>query len=474
MNEWLRGNVAERARLLSKRALTVTRHRLSAWQGLSPVRLILNRWFPERQIVLRSGERVRFLMVPSWMQIGVLCGLVFVVVGVGGLAGAYHNLHKAIHRKEAVISEVSERAAALGNLRQDLATADEQYAEMSAQFDDLRQQLDMATADNDALRGSIDAAEARGVVLDKERLGLEQQLQDAELALSNKSGNLNQLSRQLTDNRATLHEAEIARGALQKKLQQLQADSQAADERTSDLKTALTSRERQLHDLATERDRLRAQLDRQIPAPATARGSSLQGYGTDLEHLIASTGVDLDKLLGSLGSVPAGQGGPFIALGSVKEQTSKQREEVLQSLAKSLPLAAPLAHYQLESGFGPRVDPIRHRAAFHSGLDLSAPYRTPVLSTAPGTVTFTGSESEYGRVVEITHAHGIVTRYAHLHRITVAPGEKVAAHQEIGELGSSGRTTGPHVHYEILVDGTAVDPAKFMNAGKGVEQIGGK
>jgi murein DD-endopeptidase MepM/ murein hydrolase activator NlpD len=77
-------------------------------------------------------------------------------------------------------------------------------------------------------------------------------------------------------------------------------------------------------------------------------------------------------------------------------------------------------------------------------------------------------------MVEIDHGHGIVTRYAHLHRILVARGQKVAAHTVIGELGSTGRSTGPHVHYEVDVDGTPLDPAKFMEAGKNVVQISGK
>ncbi|HEU5479507.1 MAG TPA: M23 family metallopeptidase, partial [Candidatus Tumulicola sp.] len=139
-----------------------------------------------------------------------------------------------------------------------------------------------------------------------------------------------------------------------------------------------------------------------------------------------------------------------------------------------LPLRSPLDQYQLRSDFGPRIDPINHRASFHPGLDLAAPYKSAVYSTGPGTVVFTGTREGYGRMVEIDHGHGIVTRYAHLHRILVARGQKVAAHTKVGELGSTGRSTGPHVHYEVDVDGTPLDPAKFMEAGKNVVQISGK
>jgi murein DD-endopeptidase MepM/ murein hydrolase activator NlpD len=427
------------------------------------------RIFPERQFLLRSGDRVRYLSLPGWLQASVVAALLVVVGGVGGLAGAYHNLHKALHRKEAQISEADTRAASLDSLRQNLAETDEQYATMSLQFDDVRQQLDAANAENDKMRGAIEEAEARAVALDKTRLALEDRLHGAEQALTGKSGNVTQLGQQLADSRSELRDAEAARSTLQKKLQQLQADSETSTSRAGQLKLTLSASERKLLDIAAERDRLRSSLDQQgsLIRPAPGKGSS-----SELERLIASTGVDLDKLLGRFAATPPAQGGPYVAYDPRRVADDSKRTEELLSLVKTLPLAAPLVRYQVESGFGERVDPILHgRLAFHSGVDLSAPYRSPVMATAPGTVTFTGVKDDYGRVVEITHAHGIVTRYAHLHRILVAPGQTVGLHTIIAELGSTGRSTGPHVHYEVLVDGQPVDPAKFLEAGKSVGQI---
>ena len=426
------------------------------------------RLFPERQFLLRSGEKVRYLLLPGWMQAGALTMAVALVGGVGGLAGAYHHLHKAIHEKEAAAEAASARAEALANLRQSLAQADDQYGQITQQFEDMKAQLDGANADNETLRNSIEAAEARVAALDKTRLQLEQRLNGAEQALAGKSGNLAQLQKQLSLSRGELHQAELARTGLANKLQQLQADSQTSTSRTSQLKESLAMREQELRQIATERDRLRTQLDQQ---DTTAQAGG-QGYAGELERLIASTGIDIERYVGRLAAPAAGQGGPYVAFDPRRQaQADKERQQELQALAKSLPLAAPLAHYQLESGFGPRIDPINHRELFHSGLDLAAPYRSPVLATAPGVVSFTGVKDDYGRVVEITHAHGIVTRYAHLHRILVAPGQRVALHQPIGELGSTGRSTGPHVHYEVLVDGNPLDPAKFLEAGKSVVQI---
>jgi murein DD-endopeptidase MepM/ murein hydrolase activator NlpD len=428
------------------------------------------RVFAERQFLLRSGDKVRYLSLPGWLQAAVVLMGVVVIGGIGGLAGAYHNLHKAIHRKEAEISDASARTAALVNLRQTLAEADDQYADMSQQLEDMKQQLGDANDQNEAMRDEIAAAEARVVALDKTRLALETRLHGAEQALTSKSGNLSELAKQLAQSRTEMQSAEQARAGLQKKLADLQINAANATGRADQLKATLSLRENELRTLSQNRDRMRAQIDQQ-----TASVQPAVGYGSRLEQVIASTGLDLEKILGRLNTVPGNEGGPFIALDPrLASQQSNEREKQLEQLVETLPLSPPLAHYVLESPFGERIDPIRHRPAFHPGVDLSAPYGTPVLSTAPGVVTFTGAKDEYGKVVEISHGHGIVTRYAHLHRSLVALGQKVRAHQEIGELGSTGRSTGPHVHYEVLVDGVQLDPAKFLEAGKGVTQITAK
>jgi murein DD-endopeptidase MepM/ murein hydrolase activator NlpD len=428
---------------------------------------LARRLFPERQFLLRSGEKVRYLLLPGWMQAGALAIALLVVGGVGVLAGAYHHLHKAIHEKELAAEAAVARTATLANLRQKVSDADAQYARMSQQFDAMKGELDGANDENENLRISIASAEARVAMLDKTRVALENRLKGAQTAINGRSGNVAALQQQLALSRNELRLAEAARVELATRLQQLLADSASSTTRTGELRLSLAAREQELRQIASERDRLRNQLNQQDASAGTA------GSGGDLESLIASTGIDIERYVGDLAAPAptADEGGPYIAFDPASAAQQKQRQAQLLALAKSLPLAAPLAHYTVESPFGPRIDPINHREGFHTGIDLAAPYRTPVMATAPGVVSFTGVKPEYGRVVEITHAHGIVTRYAHLHRIVVAPGQKVALHQEIGELGSTGRSTGPHVHYEVLVDGNPVDPAKFMEAGNRVVEI---
>jgi murein DD-endopeptidase MepM/ murein hydrolase activator NlpD len=142
---------------------------------------------------------------------------------------------------------------------------------------------------------------------------------------------------------------------------------------------------------------------------------------------------------------------------------SPEKLAALGRLVKVLPVTAPLQSYEIGSGFGVRGDPINGRASYHTGLDFRAPYMSPVYATAPGVVTFAGYRADYGKIVEIDHGHGITTRYGHLHRYAVSVGQHVAAHSQIGFLGSTGRATGPHVHYEVLVNGEPQDPTKFLS-----------
>ncbi len=184
----------------------------------------------------------------------------------------------------------------------------------------------------------------------------------------------------------------------------------------------------------------------------------------EVRRVLASTGLNIDRLFPQLAQERGGLGGPFVAppRGDQPNATTPDKMEELRSLMKSLPLSVPLDYYQLESRFGPRRDPFNHRSAFHTGIDLSAPYMSPVHATTAGTVTYAGYRSDYGKVVEIDHGNGIATVYAHLHRYIVAVGQKVAEHEQIGFLGSSGRSSGPHVHYEVRVNDEPQDPEKFI------------
>lgn len=146
--------------------------------------------------------------------------------------------------------------------------------------------------------------------------------------------------------------------------------------------------------------------------------------------------------------------------------------EALSATAERLPLGRPTTASRQSSGFGVRVDPFTRHAAFHTGLDFAGARMTPVKVTAPGKVTFTGRRSGYGNTVEVDHGGGFKTRYAHLASIGVRPGQQVAAGARLGGMGSTGRSTGTHLHYEVWLGGRVQNPERFVRAGNYVLQVG--
>jgi murein DD-endopeptidase MepM/ murein hydrolase activator NlpD len=124
----------------------------------------------------------------------------------------------------------------------------------------------------------------------------------------------------------------------------------------------------------------------------------------------------------------------------------------------------PVSHGYISSRFGERSDPFNGHQAIHLGLDFAAPLGTPVTAVADGVVTFAGERSGYGKVVEIDHGNGYMTRYAHNSAIEATVGSRVRAHETIAKVGSTGRSTGPHCHFEVWLNGRAVNPMAYVKA----------
>ena len=171
------------------------------------------------------------------------------------------------------------------------------------------------------------------------------------------------------------------------------------------------------------------------------------------------------------------QGGPFIAAeglyfverAALAGRTLDAIAEMRRS-AEALPLGVPVKAERLSSKFGYRLDPFLHRQAFHAGVDFVADQGVDVHATAPGTVVSAGWSGGYGKLIEIRHADGVTTRYGHLSKILVSPGETVNAGDTIGRVGSTGRSTGPHLHYETRRAGEPVNPAIYISAGRALRE----
>jgi murein DD-endopeptidase MepM/ murein hydrolase activator NlpD len=192
----------------------------------------------------------------------------------------------------------------------------------------------------------------------------------------------------------------------------------------------------------------------------------------ELERVVAMTGLDIDRMIGTVSA----KGGPSKEIKYTEDENLNERVadlrrrlerwQGLQAAVKSLPLVQPLAEYRITSGFGGRRDPFTGRWSGHNGIDMQQPAGTPIHVTGPGIVVFTGWAGGYGWMVEVDHGMGVRTRYAHMQQILAEKGQKVEVGTKVGLVGSSGRSSGPHLHYEILIDGKAVDPTNFLTAGR--------
>lgn len=222
--------------------------------------------------------------------------------------------------------------------------------------------------------------------------------------------------------------------------------------------------------------RLQASLDRVEALQAESLTSVEENYearSRRIRGILTDLGIDSGRMGG--GANPSG--GPFVAArlsanaGNFERQVYRigvaraQFERLVRTLA-AVPVRRPvMGEIELSSSFGMRIDPFIRAPAMHTGLDFRGDSGDPVRATADGTITMADWNGGYGRMIEIDHGHGLTTRYAHLSSIDVRVGQRVRAGQFIGKIGSTGRSTGPHLHYETRINGNAVDPQRFLRAG---------
>ena len=225
---------------------------------------------------------------------------------------------------------------------------------------------------------------------------------------------------------------------------------------------------------------LAASLDRierrQVEALA-ALAAPAKRKAEQLESVIAETGLSPSRLKPPPNARPA-IGGPFVPAPSDSKGSPFERQlanvqgafvalDRMRRVLPYVPVRKPLSgRLELTSTFGYRSDPFLGRPALHSGLDMRAETGTPARATASGKVVTAGWTGGYGNMVEIEHGNGLSTRYGHLSAITVTEGQTVAAGDVIGRVGSTGRSTGPHLHYEVRIDDEATDPSRFVKAAR--------
>lgn len=404
-------------------------------------RAFFDRVFPERQIYHRSGGTVRYIALsPSKQALMALAG-----VGVAGwcayasanlvmqgqlVAGAGDENTRQVATYKRWLSEARAReAAAQSQLEERTKAFQSATAEFERRHETLKLLLDFAG------NSSVSTANARPVERDGAKLLMQASIEEAEPRVSRDWAEPTAYKLQTVGFKARVD-----------KLKNEQTGFLAAAEQA-----------------------------------AVERSEEIQG-------VLRATGVSYTKLVGD---DPSAQGGPLVPLdlagalgeeGQVDPAFARRVEQVaarvvearrLDGIAAATPLAPPLGvEYRETSGYGQRIDPFTGRKTFHAGLDMGAFERAPVVTTSPGVVSFAGVRSGYGNVVEIDHGHGFKTRYGHLKDIQVVKGERVAIGQRVGSMGSTGRSTGTHLHYEVWYRGKSYDPIKFLRAGTHVYEQG--
>ena len=404
----------------------------------SRARAFFDRMFPERQIYHRSGGTVRYVSLSPGKQ-------ALLALSAVGLAGwcVYATANTVLEGPQATASNAEierERAKYDRWLNESRAQA----AASQAQLEERTRQFDRATAEfesrHEVLRSLLEYAGGASLQLAASR-PIERD--GARIIMA-----------------ASIYEAEP---------RQSRAIASEPYQVTTVGFRARTDR------LETDQEHTLSELEDQV----VERSEQVRG-------VLRLTGVSMASLSGP----EAEAGGPlvpqdFVAylrdsglnpafaqrVAEVAARVTESRR--LGDIADSTPLAPPVAvDYRETSGYGQRIDPFNGRAAFHSGLDMAAFERAPVVATSPGVVVFAGTRSGYGYTVEIDHGHGFKTRYGHLRDIQVQRGDRVAIGQRVGSMGSTGRSTATHLHYEVWFRGRAVDPVNFLRAGRHVHEQG--
>ena len=475
------------------------------------LRRIKGRVFPERQILVRSDGKVRFINLSGNVQIGASAA---VLVFVGLFANASYNyaLHdELIDQRDARIARMADNYDILSNnldaihnryetITNDLENKQKFLQDLLVQRTDLSQKLDKLHRELENTSTQRDLARVTNEKLNRRAGTLGQKLDDALETANRLENNLRYLGVELSDTMSARDSAQAQQSQLSESVQRLQLELSVARGTKARLTDALRQSLRRMDNVTVERDPIN---DHNIALTDTAkqletRMAMLEESQSqlvsriherteanigDLESAVSLTGINVGELLKRMHKRnQTAVGGPLVELvpkGSNQDLSEDLiglenrliRWSGLNGVLEILPIVPPVEQYSISSSFGTRRDPFTKKRAFHAGMDFAAPSKSKIYSTAAGTVSFVGWDGAYGRLIEIEHGLGIKTRYGHLRKILVKKGQKVKFRQKIALMGSSGRSTGSHVHYEIKFDRKHVNPAAFIKAGKYVFKL---
>jgi murein DD-endopeptidase MepM/ murein hydrolase activator NlpD len=441
---------------------------------------------------VRAHGRVQALILSQRLQLGVVGATAFaglwLIAITAGFVGqtdrlmtqetVYERTLDSLEARQAErIRELKDKHFEIeSGLRAELANARESERELLADLDLYHQKFTHVTGALDQSRDQMKALIDQNRGLQDNLASLKSRLELTGAERANIAHMRDLMTEELDDLDEKLQDMVDRNGDLRADVTDLRtALNQVSSERIAvvEEREMLVARVRELETTVLETKR--AQRDVLLRLAETTSDN----IGA-VERTIELTGLDPEMLLARAEEVSGGQGGPFVAFDAVFASLKPLDEnaalldrkitrlERLQEMVRVLPLNAPMDDYRLTSGFGKRKDPVNGRLAMHSGIDFVGERRAVVLAPSGGTVDFVGWKGGFGKVVEIDHGYGIKTRFAHLGKIFVKRGQEVKYRDKLGQVGSTGRTTGPHLHYEVLIDDEPTDPMPFLRAGRHV------
>ena len=423
---------------------------------------LLERHFPERRLFLRSDSDTRFIRLKSETQLVACLG--------GTLLVGWTIIATAVLLMDSI---------GAGNFREQARRDQQTYQQ---RLNELSQERDARASEALTAQERFNAALAQVSIMQSQLLDSETRRREMETGLDVVQSTLSQAMKRRAELTATLAAlqaegddgAATAGGAQSDATMDILADALARtaaerDQVVADAQDALVRADEmasEIRQIEEKNDTIFRQLEEAMTVSVKP-----------LDKMFSDAGMDPDRIIDQVRRGYSGQGGPLTPLslstrGQAPSADTERANRILGDMdrlnlyriaAEKAPFASPLKDsFRFTSGFG------RRWGRLHAGTDFAAPHGTAIYATADGVVTYAGWMSGYGRLVKIKHEFGIETRYAHQSKIRVKVGQRVSRGERIGDMGSTGRSTGTHLHYEVRVDGEAINPMIYIKAAKDV------
>lgn len=432
---------------------------------------LLNRMFPEKRIFVKSDNGTRFVRLgPKQHLLALIFGTVLVLwclvatsfLVIGLISGEGARTEAALEKRlfedrlNTLAHDRDQNRMSAIEAQDSFSRALEEFAEIQSDLfnsEIARRELDQS---NEALRNI-----------------LRQTLRDRDTAIEfatarSQAGEDDggaEVERRLSEARQTL-------AFMTQALSRTAEDRDSQARKADDVEAVLAKLEVDMHLKQEASDRIFAQLEEAVTLAVKP-----------LDKMFRDVGLPPEQILKQMRRQYSGQGGPLTPIAMSTKSEPLGADELransilvdmdqlnLYRLAtEKVPFAIPVqANVRSTSGFGYRRDPMGRGTRLHSGQDWAGSYGTPIYASADGVIVHAGWQSGYGRLIKIQHEFGIETRFAHLSKMNVRVGQRVSRGDRIGAMGSSGRSTGTHLHYEVRVGDTPVNPMKYIKAGRDV------